>query len=44
MVIEDMIIVMFIFFLLFYIIYTRLKNQSLKDTYDEIKEVVVIKE
>jgi len=44
MVIEDMIIVMFIFFLLFYVIYTRIKNQSLKDTYDEIKEVVVIKE
>ncbi len=41
---EDTIIVMFIFFLMFYIIYTRIKKQSLNDTYEELKEVVIKKE
>lgn len=28
-----------IIFIIFYIIYSRMKNQTLRDTYDEIKEL-----
>jgi len=36
----DTTIVLFILFMLFFIIYTKVKNQELKDTLDEIKAMV----
>ncbi len=44
MALEEMIIVMFIFFLMFYVIYTKVKKQELKDTYEELKDIVIKKD
>ena len=40
--IEEMLFTFFILAGLLYILYTRFKNQSLKDTAEEIKEVIVL--
>jgi hypothetical protein len=37
----DMAVTILVIFVLFFIIYTRFKNQNLRDTYEEIKDLII---